>query len=150
MKSDYVKKAAQESLQRIEKQYGPERAAKVKAARKAFGEYVFSVIGYCERCGGPIHQIDHHILREGYHLCSDCFTVLMDEAYEGQAEETTTITISIWRAVDGTEELTTTRDVKDWDSYVLDLGIKESKEQPGLQHKVEALRKQLAGGASCC
>ena len=69
MKNNNIKKAAQESLQQIEKHYGPQAAAKAKAARQAYGEHLFVVIGYCERCGGPIHEFDRFILREGYHLC---------------------------------------------------------------------------------
>ena len=89
MKNNNIKKAAQESLQQIEKHYGPQAAAKAKAARQAYGEHLFVVIG-----GGPIHEFDRFILREGYHLCLDCFIELND-AQEEQAEKASTLTITI-------------------------------------------------------
>lgn len=87
MKDNNIKKAAQESLRRIEEQHGPERAAGVKAARKAFGEYLFAVIGYCDYCASPIENFDRFILREGFHLCLDCFNELMADAFEEEEAE---------------------------------------------------------------
>lgn len=124
-----ARKTARAPLRRhMETTGGPEKEAKVSASRKAFGEYLFSTIGYCELCASPMCEFDRFILDMGQHLCFECF---MEHEEARHVEEARNQALQTGQSSPGGEEMIREfeqlyRGVEDWDFYALDLGLEEN------------------------